>query len=240
MQHPVKVSVLIRSFNNEATIAAALSSALRQSYPRENYEIIVVDDGSTDATPERLRSFARDVSVNLEKHRGNIGAAYSALAKARGKYFALLDADDIYEPDFLSEMTCALETEPDAAFAYCDYYEISPEGTRTITVDRKIIKLVACNCMFDREIAVREGFWRKDLLLPELSLAIELSQRYGVAYVPKPLYRYCRHSASMTHQRGFFKNAIAQLEEKYRPLLSGRAFGELSIDVCRAAVDHMG
>lgn len=239
MHDTVKVSVLVRSFNNEATVAAALSSALNQDFPRREYEIIAVDDGSTDRTARQLQSFASSVSVQLEPHRGNIDAAYSALARVRGKYFALLDADDTYEPNFLSEMTRALEVKPDAAFAYCDYYELSAQSTRTVAVDRKIIKLVACNCMFNREIAVREGFWPKNLLLPELSLAVELSRRYDVVYVPKPLYRYHRHSASMTHQSGFFEKAIAQLEQKYRALLAGRAFSEFTIDECRAAVDQI-
>jgi len=240
MQHPVKVSVLVRSFNNEATVSAALSSALDQNFPRQDYEVIAVDDGSTDGTPERLRSFASEVSVNLEKHRGNIETAHSALSRARGKYFAFLDADDAYEPDFLSEMSGALDAQPGAAFAYCDYYEIDANGTRAITIDRKIIKLVACNCMFDREIVAREGFWERDLLLPELSLAVELSQRYGVAFVPKPLYRYFRHGASLTHQSGLVDKAFAQLAEKYRVLLRGRDLDELSIDDCRAAVKQTG
>jgi glycosyltransferase involved in cell wall biosynthesis len=240
MSDSVKVSVLVRSFNNEATVGAALSSAMNQDFPHAQYEIIAVDDGSTDGTARQLQSFGSSVSVHLEPHRGNIDAAYSALARARGRYFALLDADDMYEPNFLSEMTSALESKSDAAFAYCDYYEIDAEGTRTIAVDRKIIKLVACNCIFNREIAVREGFWHRDLLLPELSLAVELARRYSVIYVPKPLYRYHRHSASMTYQSGFFEKAIAQLGQKYHALLAGRPFGDLTIDECRAAVDQMG
>jgi len=237
MRHRVEVSVLVRSFNNAATISAALSSALAQNYPRQNYEIIAVDDGSTDGTRELLRSFAPGVRVSLERHRGNVETAHTALAMARGKYFALLDADDTYEPDFLSEMTRALEGRPDAAFAYCDYYETRPNGTSTVTIDDKIIKLIACNCMFDREIVVREGFWQNDLLLPELSLAIELSRRYGVAYVQKPLYHYFRHDASLTHQRGFVDKAFAQLAKKYRILLRGRELDQLSIDECSAAID---
>jgi glycosyltransferase involved in cell wall biosynthesis len=236
---PVKLSILVRSFNNEATVAAALSSALAQDFPRDDYEIIAVDDGSTDGTAERLRAFGGDVAVHLEPHRGNIDTAHAALSRASGAYFAFLDADDCYEPDFLLEMSRALQANSGAAFAYCDYYEVNADGTRAVTVDGRIIRLLACNCLFDRRIVLRQGFWRKDLLLPEFSLAIELAQRYPVIHVPKPLYRYYRHSASMTLQSGFFTQAIDQLQDHYRPLLAGRPFAELRIDECRAAAEQM-
>jgi glycosyltransferase involved in cell wall biosynthesis len=239
MLRQVKASVLVRSFNNETTVAAALSSALAQKFPRDDYEIIAVDDGSTDSTPELLRSFGANVAVHLEPHRGNVDTAHAALSKAGGKYFSFLDADDTYEADFLPEMDRALEANPSAAFAYCDYYEVNADGARKVTIDGAIIRLLACNCLFDRGIVLREGFWRKDLMLPELGLAIELAQRYPVVHVPKPLYHYYRHSASMTLQSGFFAQAIAQLQDRYRPLLAGRQFAELRIDECRAAAEQM-
>src|SRR5512132_625744 len=92
-----RVSILVPAFNAETTLAETLQSALASSYP--NLEVVLVDDGSTDATATMAETLAgRDgrVRVYRQPHRGVSAALNFGLSQARGEYVARLDADDLW------------------------------------------------------------------------------------------------------------------------------------------------
>jgi glycosyltransferase involved in cell wall biosynthesis len=108
------VSIIMPAYNVAPYIAGAIRSALVQSFG--DFELIVVDDGSKDNTAEIVRSLAReDARVRLvqQANRGLAGARNTALRAARGDLFALLDSDDLWEPEFLSAQLAILEARPD-------------------------------------------------------------------------------------------------------------------------------
>lgn len=92
-----RFSVVIPAFNAAATLARAIESVRRQSWPA--HEIIVVDDGSTDATPEIARQFGDSVRLIRQPNRGVAAARNAGAAAAGGDWLAFLDADDWYAPD---------------------------------------------------------------------------------------------------------------------------------------------
>jgi glycosyltransferase involved in cell wall biosynthesis len=95
------VSVLIPAYNSEGWIADTLRSAISQSWP--NKEIIVVDDGSKDRTPEIAHRFAAyGVQVVTQQNQGAAAARNTAYAHSRGEYIQWLDADDLLSPDKIS------------------------------------------------------------------------------------------------------------------------------------------
>ena len=97
-------SVVIPAYNEEILIEEAIQSVLRGSYPRQNYEIIVVDSHSTDNTPSVARAAHVDNVIVMESKQGaNAGRNRGYLA-ARGKYIAFLDADSKAPPDWLSHI----------------------------------------------------------------------------------------------------------------------------------------
>ena len=107
------VSVLIDTFNHERFIEEAVVSVLEQDFAGSETEILVVDDGSTDRTPEILRKFAPRVRV-LTKANGGQGSAFNAgIAEARGEIVAFLDGDDWWAKTKLSRVTEAMAAEPD-------------------------------------------------------------------------------------------------------------------------------
>ena len=113
------VSVVIPAYNAARLIVDTIRSVKAQSMA--DIEIIVVNDGSTDATLEVVRGFAdRDPRIRIvSQENGGLAAARNAgLREARGSCVAFLDSDDIWHPDFLSEMYQALAGAPDAPFAY--------------------------------------------------------------------------------------------------------------------------
>ena len=111
------VSVIIPTYNLEAYIEGCIASVRNQDY--ENLEILVVDDGSRDGTPDILRRLSREDSrIRLFglTHRGVCAVRNFGLEQAKGQYLAFLDGDDAWRPDFVSTMVRALE---DVDMAVC-------------------------------------------------------------------------------------------------------------------------
>jgi glycosyltransferase involved in cell wall biosynthesis len=108
------VTVIMPAYNVAPYVGAALRSALAQSFA--DFEIVVVDDGSTDGTADVVsRCAAGDPRVRLvrQPNRGLAGARNTALRMARGELFALLDSDDLWEPGFLEEQVATLQAQPE-------------------------------------------------------------------------------------------------------------------------------
>ena len=108
------VSIIMPAYNVEPYIGDAIRSALAQTFT--DFELIVVDDGSKDGTAQVVKELARqDPRVQLvqQANRGLAGARNSALRAARGEFFALLDSDDLWEPEFLAEQVAILRAHPD-------------------------------------------------------------------------------------------------------------------------------
>lgn len=119
------VSVVVPAFNAAATIARTLASARAQSW--QSLEIIVVDDGSSDATPEILREIARkDPRVRFiqQENAGVAAARNTGLAASEGTFVAYLDADDLWTPGKLQAQIAALESNPEAGLAYAWFRRI--------------------------------------------------------------------------------------------------------------------
>jgi glycosyltransferase involved in cell wall biosynthesis len=113
MQKKVTISIGMPVLNGERTLAQAICSIVNQDF--NNWELIVIDDGSIDATPEIARSF-RDERIRSTSSRSNIGLAArlnEAVALSGGEYFARMDADDISYPHRLTQQLEYLQTHPE-------------------------------------------------------------------------------------------------------------------------------
>jgi glycosyltransferase involved in cell wall biosynthesis len=110
------ITVVIPVYNGENYLAATIHSALRQSYPIE--EIIVVDDGSTDGTPGIATSFGSQVRHLRTPNRGVSAARNFGLAQAGTEWVALLDHDDIWEPNHLESLAATIQRRQDADVVY--------------------------------------------------------------------------------------------------------------------------
>jgi glycosyltransferase involved in cell wall biosynthesis len=116
----VRFTVVIPAFNAARTIGSAIRSVLAQT--RQDFEVIVVDDGSTDGTSCRAGAYASDPRIRVirQPNRGPSAARNVGIAEARGSYVSMLDADDLWLPEYLEVLGGALDAAPDAAFAYTD------------------------------------------------------------------------------------------------------------------------
>jgi glycosyltransferase involved in cell wall biosynthesis len=151
------VSVVTPTYNCAAWLPETLRSALGQTLP--DVEIIVVDDGSTDDTRERLRAFAPRVRYLPMEHSGIPGRARNVgLRAARGEYVAFLDADDLWEPVKLERQIGLLEREPAAGLCVTDHVEFGVPGDGRTALDRVRHRLAAFPLRaLDARAAVLEG-----------------------------------------------------------------------------------
>ncbi len=95
------VSVVVNTYNHERFIAQALQSVLDQTFPADQMEIIVVDDGSTDSTPQIIQTFLPRIRYIRKENGGQVSAFHAGVAEARGDIVAFLDGDDWWAPDKL-------------------------------------------------------------------------------------------------------------------------------------------
>ncbi len=106
------VSVIIPSYNRAGMLKEAIESVLHQDF--DDFELIVVDDGSTDDTPELLESYPSVRMVRQEQTRGVSGARNAGLEQSSGRFIAFLDSDDLWLPQKLSAQTTFFQMHTDA------------------------------------------------------------------------------------------------------------------------------
>jgi glycosyltransferase involved in cell wall biosynthesis len=112
------VSTVITSFNKGPYLPAAIDSALAQDYAHQ--EILVIDDGSTDQTPEVARAYGDRIRYIRQENRGPSGAKNRGVLDARGEFIAFLDGDDRWRPGKLTKQIECLHHNPAAALIYTD------------------------------------------------------------------------------------------------------------------------
>ena len=129
------VSIIMPSFNTASFIAESIESVQAQSYT--NWELIIVDDCSTDNTDEVVKPYLSVQRIRYLKNEKNSGAAVSrnrALREAKGRWIAFLDSDDLWMPDKLEKQIQFMEKNG-YHFSYTSYAEIDVDGKRNgITV----------------------------------------------------------------------------------------------------------
>lgn len=129
------VSVVIPTFNRAHLLQQTLDSVFSQTY--KDYEVIVVDDGSTDATADLIAAYRPEVCSLRQVNRGLNSARNAAIERTRGRYIALLDSDDLWLPYTLELFVQLLERFPDSGFVYSNFYifrdgsPLQPQGLST-------------------------------------------------------------------------------------------------------------
>ena len=143
-------SIIVPAFNVSATLAETLNSLLKQTYP--TFEVIVVDDGSTDDTAQIAAQFARDrrVRVIRQANRGLAGARNTGVAAARGDVIGFCDSDDLWLPQKLALHVAHLEANPHVGISYCGSALMNDAGALTGQAQRPRLTNVDAASIFKR------------------------------------------------------------------------------------------
>jgi len=196
------VSVVIPTYNRASFLPRPLDSVLNQTF--KDFEVIVVDDGSTDNTRDVIKSYReRDERVKYiwRKNGGSAKARNTGMKIAKGIYIAELDSDDRYYPNTLEEMVKALEREPDVALAYSDM-EFEEDGKIVREWEKPDFdKDLLLEWMYISQVRLM----RKDAIMSiggydesmtasaDYDMVLRLSEYFDFLHVRKFLYVYNHH-----------------------------------------------
>jgi glycosyltransferase involved in cell wall biosynthesis len=210
------VSVIIPVYNGEKFVQRAIRSAVDQNFPRKQFEIIVVDDGSTDNTLDIIQPF-KD-TIRIMRHEKNMGLAASrntGIKAARGQYVVNLDADDYLHQDFLYIEVMFLSLNEDFDAVSCDYY-IVDENEKHLERRNATEYPIACGIMFRMEQLIDIGLYSEDFLVrEEEDLRQRFLKRYRIHHIPLPLYRYRKHDDNITNNQKLMKKYKKKFHEKH-------------------------
>ena len=202
MMNTPLVSVLMPVYNGEPYLREAVESILNQSFT--DFEFIIIDDGSTDKTPEILKSYAdpRLVVVN----QANIGVTQSlnkAINMARGQYIARMDADDISLPKRLQMQVEFLEKHPTVGLVGTSVIHFDEDGkmimeklllTESAWIKEALLsenQLCHGSVMFRRECIEKVGGYREEFKhIEDYDLWLRIAEHYEVANLAAPLYKW--------------------------------------------------
>lgn len=223
-----KISVIIRSYNSENYIQKALESVLKQTLPQEQFEILVLDDGSSDCTCINLKHlYGKEIKLFENQHLGAVAEINFGIKNASGQFVILLDSDDSMEPNCLEELL--LGASDDVAFVYSDYFEIDPKGVKKVVeVKDNIFNTVAAGVLIKKQALLDIGPYDEKLIFPEYDVLIRLTEsNYLGNYIRKPLYRYRRRYGSVSSDGNTEKIGKEQLYAKYGRQIPIRSYSLL-------------
>jgi glycosyltransferase involved in cell wall biosynthesis len=211
------VSVIVAAHDEERYIGRCIRSLVAQRFARSQYEIVVVDDGSTDRTSAILETFSADVRViRNDKNLGLPASLNKAITSTHSKFVVRVDADDYVNAAFLDVLYLFLAENPGFDAAACDYLLVDDREEVLRRADA-MKEPIACGIMFRTEQLIDIGLYDESFLRHEdRDLRVRFLDRYSIHHVPLPLYRYRRHDDNITNDVAAMNFHEERLNEKHK------------------------
>ena len=194
------VSVVIPAYNAEAFIRSAIESALSQTLPV--HEVLVIDDGSQDQTPQIVASYGKQVRLISQPNGGPSSARNHGAQVATGEYIAFLDADDRWSADKLERQAAAMQERPEAVLCYTSLLMLLPDGSEKVEIACPEDRVAEVLRIYNPNITPSAVLVRRDLLVAsggfdvtrqgceDWELWFRLSRTGPFCVVPEPLTLY--------------------------------------------------
>ena len=241
-----KISVIMPVYNGELFVEQAIDSLLTQSF--QDWELIVVDDGSKDRTPQILEHYTdHRITVIRQTNRGEAGARNTGLRHMTGEYMAFLDADDIYLPEALQNLASYLDGHPEYDSIFSDGYicdhedrqlmrltEVRP-GIHTgnildpLVMSPSVITVPVCT--MTRTVKIREyGLYfdeENNLIGTDWDFWIRLAVHANFGYLDKLTCKYRIHTTNITRTTGSEKRKRDRVYKRMK-IMNAEWFGRLA------------
>ena len=209
------ISVVIPTYNRAREVGAAIESALAQTRPA--LEIIVVDDGSTDETPDVLARYGQRIRVVRQVNQGVSAARNAGIAAARGDLVAFLDSDDVWLPRKLELQAARIEADPGLGLVHCGV-DFAGTGIRLdgmegsvaleiLRLERSVIVAHGSGVLVPRRVAEEVGGFDVRMRVSEdWDFCYRVAARYRIGFVAEVLVLHARHATGL-------QNDIAGMEQ---------------------------
>ena len=228
-----KVSVILPSYNHEQYVEAAVRSVMEQS--GVDFELIVIDDGSKDRSPEILKRLSEELGFTYihRPNKGVVATLNEALELAQGEYVCSFSSDDIMPPDRLKKQSDFLDAHPDAAACFGQIVPLYDDGSLgemdvrylrsapQVTFEESFLgkkALHGCGEMFVREKILAIGGYDSRYYFEDYPLYLSILYNYGPQPVSKDFvccyYREHGDNLHLDHER-IFREIIRILSENY-------------------------
>ena len=219
--HKPKVSICVPTYNRKKYLKETLDSILAQTY--KEYEIVVVDDGSTDGTEDMIKQFGVPITYHWQGNGGDAAARNKLIELAQGKYISFIDSDDLLFPDAIERLVKVMETGVDDVVAYGSYVRIDQDGNIYGKCKRKLfsgnitkhlfqtIIVHSCGSMFPIKI-LKDGvtFDTSLRVCSDYDLWLSLSMKYRFVALPNPTFKRRRHSGNLSTVS--FENCLTEFK----------------------------
>lgn len=245
-----KISVIMACYNGERYLAEAIGSIRAQTL--KDFELIVVDDGSTDRSLEiaegQARQDARIRVIRSEINRGISATRNKGIREARAEWVAMMDCDDFSHPDRLQKQMDYLAAHPDIVcvgvfplmvdekrnpITVLDIYREKHDDIEQLLLDGHGWAFLDPTSMYRRDIALDLGGYREDMTTSmDTDFFLKMCEQGRIANVPEVLFEYRVHAKSVTHSRsaGQVRQHNLALHEAYRRRNLQRAVPEASAE----------
>ena len=224
-QYPVLVTVYITNFNYGNFIQQAIDSVLQQTL--QDFEIIIIDDGSTDHSKEIIEEYATHPQIRtiFQKNKGLNVTNNIALRVANGKYIMRLDADDFLDTNALLVMSNMLESNPELGLVFPNYYLTDAEG-RVDSVHQRHdfendVSLMdqaahgACTMIRTQFLKELGGYNENYQCQDGYELWVKFTAKHRVANVATPLFYYRQHGSNLTKNETRILTTRASINQEY-------------------------
>lgn len=210
------VSIVITTYNYAHYVERAIRSCLDQSLADSEYEILVINDCSTDRTKDVLDNYMEECRVfNLEQNKGLSGARNFAIKKAKGQFIMFLDADDYIHRDLLKTSKLFLEENNSLDAVSVDYWLVDDRGNHIKHVNAEQ-EPIACGILFRKDFLFNIGLYDEDFKArEEEDLRIRWTNQYNIYNVILPMYRYRMHDQNLTKDAEQMGHGADLLQKKH-------------------------
>jgi glycosyltransferase involved in cell wall biosynthesis len=203
---PPLVSVILPTFNRAGSLLRAIESVLAQTY--REFELILVDDGSSDDTPAIAASVkdARVSYIRLAKNQGQSAARNVGISKSKGSLIAFQDSDDTWQSDKLERQVKVLYENPYLAGVYCDLRRVNAAGATSFMQAPNLVRgatfdhrpslyqtfgIGIQSCVIRKQALESVGLFHTEMrCFDDLELLLRLTKKYDLRRIPGPLVNY--------------------------------------------------
>lgn len=223
------VSIVIPAYNAEQFVGEAINAVLSQTYA--DYEVVVVDDGSTDETRAIVKTFGESVRYYYQPNGGSASARNLGVEKSRGDYIAFLDADDLWESEKLEIQLDFLRNNPEIALVCSAYHYFGKKSKTSHLLSSKdaqgflfrrlfLESFIRTSSVILKKSAFLEvgGFNEVYRLGQDYDLWLRIAKKYPIAYLGRFLVKARSHDQNTSKAKiPLRQNTLQMIKDHYDP-----------------------